>query len=107
MLNRYLIFRHQIYDLNVIDRNVIEAFSTRYSRISHYDKKIFGRYYLSSICGKAVYSFMRLGLKMLWEGLRLLGFWMIVMPRNNITKGNAKDRSVISKFESDIGEYFL
>jgi hypothetical protein len=32
---------------------------------------------------------------------------MIVMPRNNITKGNAKDRSVISKFVSDIGEYFL
>ena len=53
MLNRYLTFSHQIYDLNVIDRNVIEAFSAEYSRISHYDKK--GRWPL-------------LPFKHLWEG---------------------------------------
>ena len=32
---------------------------------------------------------------------------MIEIPRNNITKGNAKNRNVISKFVSNIGEYFL
>ena len=32
---------------------------------------------------------------------------MIEIPRNNITKGNAKNRNVISKFVSNISEYFL
>ena len=32
---------------------------------------------------------------------------MIEMPRNNITKGNAKNKIIISKFVSNIGEYFL